>query len=63
MNAHKTVLSRRHFLGTVGVAAAAFATTKTVVFGSSAAKRTMSHRERIEKALTLEETDRLPFGF
>ncbi len=32
------------------------------VFAAPVIKRKLSHRERIEKALAIEETDRLPFG-
>jgi hypothetical protein len=62
MIANKTVFSRRRFLGTLGVGATVLATARPLVFGGPAGQ-TMSHRERIEKALALEETDRLPFGF
>ena len=63
MIANPTRLSRRRFLGAVGTGAAGLAAARAAVFGGSPAKQTMSHRERIEKALALEETDRLPFGF
>jgi uroporphyrinogen decarboxylase len=63
MNTKDTLFSRRHFLGTVGAGATILAIARPHVFGASPAKQTMSHRERIEKALAFEETDRLPFGF
>jgi uroporphyrinogen decarboxylase len=63
MSASNTVFSRRHFLGTAARGAAVLATAKTLACGASPAQPAMSHRERIEKALALEETDRLPFGF
>ena len=63
MSASKTRFSRRRFLGTVGVGAVGLTAAQAAVFGGSPAKLTMSHRERIEKAVALEETDRLPFGF
>ena len=63
MSESKAVISRRHFLGTVAVGASALATTRSLVLAESPPKQTMSHRERIEKALAFEETDRLPFGF
>ena len=39
------------------------ATVRIAAFAAPPANRKLSHRERIEKALALEETDRLPFGF
>ena len=63
MTTNRTRFTRRHFLRAVGAGAAGLATAKAVVFGGSPVRQAMSHRERIEKALTLEETDRLPFGF
>ncbi|MGA2255501.1 MAG: uroporphyrinogen decarboxylase family protein [Thermoguttaceae bacterium] len=63
MSTSSAVFDRRHFLGKVGVGATVLATARSLVFAASPAKQTMSHRERIEKVLALEETDRLPFGF
>jgi uroporphyrinogen decarboxylase len=63
MSAKEAVFSRRHFLGTLGAGATILATTRPLVFGATPTSRTISHRERIEKALALQETDRLPFGF
>ena len=63
VSASKTRFSRRRFLGAVGAGAVSLAVTRAAVFGRSPVKPTMSHRERIEKAIALEETDRLPFGF
>ena len=63
MNVKEAVFTPRHFLGGVGVGATVLATAKTFVSAANPTKRAMSHRERIEKALALEETDRLPFGF
>ena len=63
MSASKTRFSRRRFLGAAGAGAASLAVARAAVCGGSSAKPAMSHRERIERALTLAETDRLPFGF
>jgi uroporphyrinogen decarboxylase len=63
MSESKAVISRRHFLGTVAVGASVLATARSLVLATSLANRKLSHRERIEKAIALEETDRLPFGF
>ncbi len=63
MSANQARFSRRRFLATVGLGAVGLTAAKADVFGGSPAKPTMSHRERIEKALALAETDRLPFGF
>jgi uroporphyrinogen decarboxylase len=55
--------SRRHFLGVLGSGAFGLAATRAVTSAALSARPKLSHRERIEKALALEETDRLPFGF
>src|SRR5271157_4901175 len=62
MSTNKAVISRRHFLSTVGTGATALATARNLVFAASPAKPTISHRERIENALVLEESDWLPIG-
>ena len=55
--------SRREFLR-VGVAgAAALALKGPLVLAEKSPMAPMTHRERIEKALAFEPTDRLPFGF
>lgn len=56
-------LSRRRFLGTLGAGTAFLASLRAVAHAAPPAKARLSHRERIERALALEETDRLPFGF
>ncbi len=63
MSVNKTRFSRRRFLGSMGAGVAGLVAARAAVFGRSPAKPRMSHRERIEKALALAETDRLPFGF
>jgi uroporphyrinogen decarboxylase len=54
------VVSRRRFLATGAAGAAALSLPGGIARAGAPA---MSHRERIERALALEETDRLPFGF
>lgn len=56
-------LSRRRFLNLAAGGATGWAVTNSIGLGAPPARAAMSHRERIEKALALEETDRLPFGF
>jgi len=56
-------LSRRQFVKIGAAGAAALALRDVSGFAEARAKPQMTHRERIEKALALEETDRLPFGF
>ena len=63
MSANKTKFNRRCFLGSLGTGAMGLAALRAAVFAATPAKRKLSHRERIEKALAIEETDRLPFGF
>jgi uroporphyrinogen decarboxylase len=63
MSANKTKVDRRSFLGALGTGAVGLAALRAAVFAATPAKRKLSHRERIEKALAIEETDRLPFGF
>lgn len=55
-------VSRRRFIATGAASAAALTLRGRLVF-AGADGPAMSHRERIERALALEETDRLPFGF
>jgi uroporphyrinogen decarboxylase len=54
MNRPREGVSRREFLGITAASTLALA---------ARGLHPMSHRERIEKAIALEETDRLPFGF
>jgi uroporphyrinogen decarboxylase len=63
MGTNRTKINRRHFLGALGTGAMGLAAMRAAAFAAPPAKRKLSHRERIEKALVLEETDRLPFGF
>ena len=64
MSASTRTFHRRHFLCGVGVGIAGLAANApAIIFGARPIKPEMSHRERIEKALAMEETDRLPFGF
>jgi uroporphyrinogen decarboxylase len=63
MSTNRTRFSRRDFLGAMAAGAAGLVAAPGRVFGGSPAKQVMSHRQRIEKALALEETDRLPLGF
>jgi uroporphyrinogen decarboxylase len=53
-------LSRRDFIGLSAAGAATLALKGPLAFAVGSG---MSHRERIERALTFKETDRLPFGF
>jgi uroporphyrinogen decarboxylase len=53
-------LSRRDFIALSAAGAATLALKGPFVFAAGSA---MSHRERIERALAFQETDRLPFGF
>jgi len=59
--AHK--LSRRRFLDVVAAGTAGLALGNSPAYGSTPADSAMSHKQRIENALALKETDRLPFGF
>jgi len=59
--AHK--LSRRRFLDVVAAGTAGLAFRNSLSFGSTPTGSAMSHKQRIENALALKETDRLPFGF
>ena len=56
-------IGRRRFLGTVATGAAGLGLGSSLGFGETSAISPMSHRQRIENALALKETDRLPFGF
>src|SRR3974377_2321541 len=62
MIANRTPLTRRHFLRMIGAGAAGVVAARGSVLGGPAGKK-MSHRRRIGKALALEQTARLPFGF
>jgi uroporphyrinogen decarboxylase len=55
--------SRREFLSAGGTATAALALGRSPDLAAVSRAADMTHRERIERALRLEETDRLPFGF
>jgi uroporphyrinogen decarboxylase len=56
-----SIMNRRKFLSTTA-AAAALALTKPV-FGRKAASSTLSHKERVDRALRGEDLDRPPFTF
>ncbi len=56
-------LSRRRFLELGTMSAAGLALRGHFAFAGTGAASAMSHRERIENALALKATDRLPFGF
>ena len=56
-------MNRRRFLDLVATGAASLALKKSLAVGATSTKPAMSHRRRIENALVLEETDRVPFGF
>lgn len=56
-------LSRRRFLGAVTAGAASMAIGRQPAFGVGPGGSPMGHRQRIENALALKPTDRLPFGF
>ena len=55
-------LSRRNFIELTALGAAALAVRGPLACSSSLERSAMSHRERIERALAFEATDRLPFG-
>jgi uroporphyrinogen decarboxylase len=55
------IVSRRRFICTGAAGAAALALPGGIL--PAGARPAMGHRERIERALALEETDRIPFGF
>jgi uroporphyrinogen decarboxylase len=59
---HERGVSRRCFLKTA-VGGVALASGGAVVLGGTPSGSSLSHRERIEHALALKETDRLPFGY
>ncbi len=63
MSANTTKFTRRRFLGSLGKGAVGLTAMRAAAFGAPPAKQNLSHRERIEKALAHEKTDRLPFGF
>jgi uroporphyrinogen decarboxylase len=58
----RATVSRRRFVSTAAVSAAAPTLRGRLGFAGTR-RPAMSHRERIERALALEETDRVPFGF
>ena len=63
MSLNRTEFNRRCFLGSLGKGAVGLVAMRAAAFAAPPARRELSHRERIEKALALEEADRLPFGF
>jgi uroporphyrinogen decarboxylase len=63
MSQTKSKIGRRRFLNTVASGAAGLAFASSGGALASPSKSSMSHRRRIENALALKETDRLPFGF
>ena len=63
MSGNRTKFTRRRFLGSLGAGAVGLAAIRAVAFAVPPAMRKLTHRERIERALAIEETDRLPFGF
>ena len=56
-------LTRREFIGLGTASAATLALKGPLAFAASLEGGEMSHRERIERALAFEETDRVPYGF
>jgi uroporphyrinogen decarboxylase len=56
-------LSRRRFIAFCAAGATSAALGDFAALGATTRLHAMSHRERIERALRLQETDRLPFGF
>lgn len=56
-------MNRRLFLGLGGAGLPALMLRPKAAFGTLASGVSMSHRQRIENALALKATDRLPFGF
>lgn len=56
-------LSRRRFLDLIAAGAAGLAFGRSRAFGAAPVALPMSHKQRIEHALALKPTDRLPFGF
>ncbi len=56
-------LSRRRFLELLATGATGLALRDSRVIGATSKRSPMSHKRRIENALALKETDRLPFGF
>ena len=56
-------MNRREFMGLGAAGAATLALRGPLAFAASLTDAEMGHRERIERALAFEETDRLPFGF
>ena len=53
MSANRTKFNRRCFLGSLGAGAVGLAAMQAAVFAAPPTKRKLSHRERIERALTL----------
>lgn len=56
-------LGRRQFIGLSAASAGTLALRGVSSLAWAGTKHPMTHRERIEKALSLEETDRMPLGF
>ncbi|MFV1966501.1 MAG: hypothetical protein ACC628_13840, partial [Pirellulaceae bacterium] len=63
MNNRSDRLRRRRFLELSATGAAGLALSKRLASAVTASPPPMTHRQRIENALALKETDRLPFGF
>ncbi len=63
MTGDRDCLSRRQFIGIGAAGAATLALRGMSSFATARRKQPLTHRERIAKALALEETDRMPFGF
>ncbi len=56
-------LHRRRFLDLIAMGTTSLALGNSQASAASLTKSAMSHRQRIENALAMKETDRLPFGF
>ncbi len=56
-------ITRRRFFNTIATGATSLGLAGGLASGATRATSAMTHRQRIERALALEETDRLPFGF
>jgi len=63
MNKTSTGLTRRGFLNAIAGSAAGLAAARPHLLRAAPRKPSLTHRQRIECALALKETDRLPLGF